>query len=304
MTASTRSAGNPFAKHAPPPPHVELEPGTTLGRYRIGEEMGRGSYAVVYQGRDTCLQRDVALKTMPGCLHPITLDEARLLCRIQHRHVVTIHDCVRDGDVEALVLELVSGASLSALARQGPLPAGDVVEIGAQLAAGLGALHSAGVLHRDIKPANLRLTADGALKILDLGVGCRLTAGAPMACATAPVAGTIPYMSPERLQGSCGDARSDLWSAGAVLFELATGRRVVDGLSETGQDRFVRDGQFPDPWRLASSLPYPLAEVVARSLAPDPAGRYQSAQELLDDLLRISPRIAARTELATMAAFA
>lgn len=301
MTASTRSAGNPFANHAPPPPHVELEPGTRLGRYRVGEEVGRGSYAVVYQGRDTWLERDVALKAMPESLHRSTLEEARLLCRVQHRHVVTIHDVVRDGLVDALVLELVGGASLGVRVRQGPLPPGEVVEIGAQLAAGLDALHSAGVLHRDIKPANLRLTADGVLKILDLGVGCCLTAGARTACATAPVAGTIPYMSPERLQGSCGDARSDLWSAGAVLFELATGRRVVDGLSGSAQDRFVRDGHFPDPWRLASTLPHPLGTVVARSLAPDPRERYQSAQDLLDDLLRIDTPIATHAEVLALA---
>jgi serine/threonine protein kinase len=203
--------------------------------------------------------------------------------------VVTFHDIVRQGDIDALVLELVAGRSLSLLARQGPLPAGEVAALGVHLAAGLGALHAAGILHRDIKPANLRMAVDGFLKILDLGVGCRLTPdGSGPSCATAPVIGTIPYMSPERLQGECGDARSDLWSAGAVLFELATGRRVVDGLSRSAQERFVHDGRFPDPRRITSPLPYPLGEVIARSLAPDPHDRYQSAHELLADLSQVA----------------
>jgi serine/threonine protein kinase len=288
MTASTRSSGVHSAIEPPPPRHVELPPGTRLGRYVVGEEIGRGSYAVVYHGTDTALDREVALKTMPRSARDLLLHEARLLCRIGHRHVVRLDDVVSGEGIEALVLELVTGSSLTAVVRRGPLDCGDVAVLGAQLAAGLAALHAADVIHRDIKPANLRLTAGGDLKILDLGIGCRLTSDRlPDTCAQAPAAGTIPYMAPERLQGNCGDTRSDLWSAGAVMFELLTGSRAQDRLSATARERYVRDGLVPEPWRLTSSLlPSPLAAIVARLLEPDPDRRYQSAQELEDALSR------------------
>jgi serine/threonine-protein kinase len=285
MTASTRSAYARSAVEPLPPTHVELPAGALVGRYQVGEEIGRGSYAVVYRAIDRSLNREVALKTMPCAAHDLLLNEARLLCRIQHHHVVTLHDVVSHDGVEALVLELVAGSSLSAVVRRGRLDGDTVVALGAQLAAGLAALHAAGVIHRDIKPANLRLTADDELKILDLGVGCRVTSdGSRDTCTRARAAGTIPYMSPERLKGHGGDARSDLWSAGAVLFELATGRRVADGRSGT--------------------VPYPLADIVARLLAPDPDRRYQSALELLDDLSHVRTAVDPQTIGLSMAAVA
>jgi serine/threonine-protein kinase len=303
MTASTCSTGQPIVS-SPPPPHVELEPGTRLGRYRLSEEIGRGSYAVVYQGRDTRLERDVALKAVNLGSETMTAREAQLLARIEHRHVVAIHDIVREGEVEALVLELVNGPSLSVLARRGAMPPEEVIGIGAQLAAGLEALHEAGVVHRDIKPSNLRLTADGVLKILDLGVACCPGCGVlPIACLTGGV-GTVPYMSPERLQGARGDAQSDLWSAGAVLFELATGRRMVDVLSHAARQQFLNGGSFPDSWRLTPALPPPLMQIVARALEPDLSARYQSARELGRDLARLTeaaPSIAAASGMAAVA---
>jgi serine/threonine protein kinase len=261
--------------------YAELPEGTPLGRFRVGPEIGRGSFAVVYRATDPWLGREVALKVLARHGQddrPAAGREAGLLSRVHSPHVVTVFDLVRDGEWEAVVLELVTGPTVDVICRDGPLPPSDVGRIGEQLAEGLDVLHGAGIVHGDIKPTNLRLSASGVLKILDLGVSRDMAADAESPCRV--VAGTPAYMAPERLRGACGDARSDIWSAGAVLFELATGRCAVDDLSDSSRSAFIREGIFPDPQRLTRGIARPLRDVVAAAMAPEPGRRLQNAREL------------------------
>ena len=271
---------------------IELVEGSSIGRFRIGTEIGRGGYAAVYRAFDPWLERNVAVKvtmrTKPTSRRKVVWSEARALACVNHPHVVTLFDMVQERDREVLVMELVDGASLSELSRHSPLDSSTVAALGVQLADGLEAIHAAGLVHGDIKPANVRLTTDGVLKILDLGVA--VVAGGATADARAPrsLAGTVSYMSPERLQGTGGDARGDIWSAGAVLFELATGRRAVDTLTSSTLVRFVCQGIFPERWNLASRMATPLADVIERAMAPNPDARFQSARELGEALERVA----------------
>jgi eukaryotic-like serine/threonine-protein kinase len=216
---------------------MRLSIGQKLGRYRIDEEIGAGGMGVVYRAYDEQLERSLAIKV----LSPGTLDndaarkrfrnEARMLSRRNHPSIQTIHDFDTLDGTDFLVSELVPGQSLDTRAASGPLSEKEVIRIGVQLAQGLAAAHEAGILHRDLKPANLRLTPDGHLKILDFGLAMlhretllQLSTTLSMSDAPTAVAGTLPYMSPEQLLADKIDERSDVYSAGVTLFELATGR--------------------------------------------------------------------------------
>jgi len=213
--------------------------GRALSTYRIVEKLGAGGMGEVYLARDERLGRDVALKILPeGRLSDEGArsrfrKEAQALLRLSHPHVATLFDYGSAEGVDYLVMERVGGRTLDVVLREGPLPEKEVVRLGAQLARGLSAAHEAGVVHRDLKPSNLGLTADGLLKVLDFGVarllGEALPAGSGDATATETGAGQVvgspPYLSPEQLVGKEADARSDVYSAGACLYELATGRR-------------------------------------------------------------------------------
>jgi serine/threonine protein kinase len=262
--------------------------GRVIGRFLAGPEIGRGGHGIVYEGSDLWLERPVALKTIvpreAGGEVTTARREARLLARVADPHVVGLFDFISLPEADVLVMELVTGPSLHVLAPGSALLSGRVEALGAQLADGLRALHDAGVVHGDIKPANLRLSARGVLKILDLGVahstnGGALSGEAPTG--SRMIAGTIPYMSPEQLQGCEPDVRSDIWSAGAVLFELATGQRAVDTMTPASQLRFIREGLFPSPREIRPNISGPLADVIVRAMAPDPLQRFQSARELL-----------------------
>ena len=281
--------------HEPAPKRCksfELAEGSSVGRFRIGAEIGRGGYATVYRAFDPWLERHVAvkvtMKSQPVSKRKTTWSEARALACVNHPHVVTLFDMVQERDREVLVMELVDGASLSELSRHSPLNSSTVAALGIQLAEGLEAIHAAGLVHGDIKPANLRLTSDGVLKILDLGVAVVASNATTDSKSPRSLAGTVSYMSPERLQGTGSDARGDIWSAGAVLFELATGRRAVDTLTSSSLVRFVCQGIFPERWHLASKMATPLARVIERAMAPDPAARFQTARELGEALERVA----------------
>jgi serine/threonine protein kinase len=211
--------------------------GEHLGRYRIEEQIGAGGMGVVYRAYDEKLQRRLAIKVItPGALNDDAArkrfrNEALILSRLNHPSIQTIHDFDSFEGHDYLVSELVSGTSLDVRVRAGAIPEKEVVQLGIQLAQGLAAAHAAGVLHRDLKPSNLHVTSDGLLKILDFGLATLsreavLTLSVTQTIETAPtgVAGTLPYMSPEQLLGEPVDERSDVYSAGVVLFEFATAR--------------------------------------------------------------------------------
>ena len=270
--------------------------GEKLSRYDIVEQLGAGGMGVVYRARDERLQRDVALKVLPA--EAVSDDEARRrlqqearsLAQLSHENIAALYDFDSDGGVDFLVMEYVSGAPLSDAPRE-PRTEHEVAALGVQLTEGLSAAHDRALIHRDIKPANLMLTPAGRLKILDFGLAKLLPSseGASDALtATQGVAGTLPYMSPEHLRGKEVDARTDIWAAGAVLYELATGERPFRANTAASlSDAILHDA--PEPPRARNrALSVGLEAIILKCLQKDGAARYQSARELGDDLRRIS----------------
>ena len=274
--------------------------GQRFGRYRIEEEIGAGGMGVVYRAYDEKLQRELAIKVLvPGALHDETArkrfrNEARVLSRLNHPAIQTIHDFDNFDGHDYLVSELVPGVSLDTRLQTGALAEKEVVHLGFQLAQGLEAAHSAGVLHRDLKPANLRVRFDGRLKILDFGLATlsreavlTLSTTQTMAIAPSGIAGTLPYMSPEQLLGDEVDHRSDIYSAGVVLFELATQRLPFSDSLVPKLTNAILHQAPPPPRSLAPKLSIEFERIVLKCLEKDPELRYQSAKELATDLRRL-----------------
>src|SRR5436190_4695147 len=213
--------------------------GQTLGHYRILEQIGAGGMGVVYRARDEHLERDVAVKVLPpGALTDDASRkrfrrEALMLAKLNHPHVETVYEFGSYYETDFLVTEYIPGTTLDAKLTGRGLTEKEVVQLATQLAAGLAAAHQQGVVHRDLKPGNLRVAPDGQLKILDFGLA-RLSGPEAEIARTVSlsesqeITGTLPYMAPEQLRGETTDARSDIWAAGAVLYEMAVGKRPFE----------------------------------------------------------------------------
>jgi eukaryotic-like serine/threonine-protein kinase len=279
---------------------MRISIGQKLGRYRIEEEIGAGGMGVVYRAYDEKLERDLAIKV----LSPGTLDneaarkrfrnEARMLSRLNHPAIQTIHDFDTVDGTDILVSELAPGQSLDARLASSSLPEKEVVQIGIQLAQGLAAAHDAGILHRDLKPANLRVTPDGHLKILDFGLATlrpeallQLSTTISMSDAPTGVAGTLPYMSPEQLLADKIDERSDIYSAGVTFFELSTSRLPFNDPLVTKLTNSILHSPAPSLTSLVPTVSPELDRIVLKCLEKDPELRYQSAKELAADLKRM-----------------
>src|SRR5579862_5007680 len=264
-----------------------------LGHYRILSELGKGGMGVVYRARDEQLNRDVAIKVLPaGTLADAAArkrfrQEALALAKLNHPNIEIIFEFNSQDDVDFLAMELIPGESLHEKLKSGPLAERDVTRLAFQLAEGLTAAHESGVIHRDLKPANLFLTPDGRLKILDFGLaklvhpdaGVDVTRSLSTDGGTT-ISGTVPYMSPEQLRGQPADPRSDIYAAGAVLYEMSTGKRPFPQTNGAELMTAILTGA-PTPLRSVNSGVSPgFASVVTKALARDPAARFQSATEL------------------------
>jgi eukaryotic-like serine/threonine-protein kinase len=270
---------------------------TTLGHYRVIEPIGSGGMGAVYLARDERLERDVAIKVLSG-VGPID-DEARrrfrkealALSKLNHPHVATIHDFDTFDDQDVLVMEHIPGRDLADVVRDGPLPEAEIVRIGQQLLSALEAAHARHIIHRDLKPGNVRLTTDGRVKVLDFGLAQALAVGgdATTASLSAPgFAGTLPYMAPEQVRGDAVDARTDIYGAGAVLYEMATGTRVHPGLTGPRLLGAILE-ELPLPARgLNPRISPALEAILCKALDRDPRLRYQSAREMSVDLERLA----------------
>jgi tetratricopeptide (TPR) repeat protein len=262
-----------------------------LGHYRVIEMVGAGGMGTVYRAHDTQLDRDVALKV----LHSGTLsdaarkqfrDEALALAKLNHPNIETVFEFNTQDGIDFLAMELVPGAPLSAKLRKGALIEKEIVHQGIQLAEGLAAAHEQGIVHRDLKPGNLFITPNGRLKILDFGLAKLVdpNRNIDFTQTSTPEAGigsgTLPYMAPEQLCGQPADARSDIYSAGTVLYEMATGQRPFGQQQALHLISAILQTQPAPPSSINRSVSAGLEAVISRALEKDPARRYQTAREL------------------------
>jgi serine/threonine protein kinase len=274
---------------APPAPAAEKEDALTrIGRYELLEKIGRGGMGVVYRGKDTTIGRPVAVKMLISDIDVSDetrqrfFREARSAGQLAHRNIITIYDFGEEGGRAYIVMELLTGESLTALLARGvKVPLEQQVEIMMRVSEGLAFAHSRGIVHRDIKPANLFVTADGQVKILDFGVA-RIASS--KLTRSGLLVGTPDYMSPEQVMGMVVDQRSDVFSAGAVFYQLLTGRKPFAAKRLPDVLNRVRL-EAPEAITEAEA-PADLTAIVMKALEKDPAQRYQRAIEMLASLTR------------------
>jgi serine/threonine protein kinase/Tol biopolymer transport system component len=283
-------------------PVAGLAPGTRLGRFEIVDSLGSGGMGEVYRGRDTRLDRPVAIKVLAADLAGEVRGgerlerEARLISMLTHPHVCTLYDVgaaqVDGSDVRFLVMELLDGETLAARLRRGPLPIAQALSVAIEIVEALVAAHGLGIVHRDLKPGNVVLTKSG-VKLLDFGLA-RLRPRVPndqQAASTrepltakGALVGTLPYMAPEQLRGEETDARADLFAFGAVLYETITGARAFAADSQAGLIAAILEHE-PAPLTSRQPLAPPALErLVAACLAKNPDERWQTARDLLREL--------------------
>jgi eukaryotic-like serine/threonine-protein kinase len=279
---------------------VTLRSGTRLGPYEILGAIGAGGMGEVYRARDTRLDRSVAIKVLPAELagDPERLArfarEAKAVAALSHPNIVAIHDFRDEGGTTFAVTELLLGHTLRERLGDGPLPVQKAIDCTVQIAHGLAAAHQRGIVHRDLKPENLFLCADGQVKILDFGLAKitpapdseTLVQGEPVARGTDPglILGTVGYMSPEQVRGLPADQRSDLFSLGAILYEMLAGRRAFNGATAADVMSAILREEPPELAAVRPGVPRELERLVRHCLEKSPELRLQAAQDLAFDL--------------------
>jgi len=268
-----------------------------VGHYAIGAKIGEGGMGAVYEAEDTKLRRRIALKVLPRDLSGdadrlLRFErEARAVARLNHPNIVTLHSVEHAGGLHFLTMELVTGGTLADVIPAGGLPVDRILDLGLSLADAMIYAHDHGIVHRDLKPGNVVLDDGGRPKILDFSLAkiLRDRSGEDQAARDAITAkgfvfGTVSYMAPEQIKGEAVDHRADLYSLGAMLFEMSTGRRPFAGESIADIASAVLRDPVPSPTALRADLPVALDRIVRRCLEKDPERRYPSAEALRDDL--------------------
>jgi serine/threonine-protein kinase len=289
--------------------------GRTLSRYRLLERVGAGSMGVVYRAHDERLGRDVAIKVLPDSALPDDSarkrfrQEALALSRLNHANIETALDFDNDGGTDFLVTEFVPGHSLEQRLEQGPLEEAEVIAIGVQIAEALEAAHEQGVIHRDLKPSNVVLTPKGQIKLLDFGLArLRDVTGESAATVSAPqgggFVGTLAYGAPELFGGNSASARSDVYSLGVVLFELATGRRPHEETLIPSLIYSIVHSPAPSPRAIRAGLSESFSRLVMAAMEKDPGRRTRTARLVADQLRGGSGRLPAPAELQPIRAVA
>ena len=276
--------------------------GQTISHYRITSRLGSGGMGVVYRADDLRLERPVALKFLPDevshdllALHRLQR-EARAASALTHPNIRTIYHLDEHDGHRFIVMELLEGRTLEDILTEGPMPSRALLEVAVQVAAALEAAHAKGIVHRDIKPANVFLTTDGVVKVMDFGLAARESACTGLTASTHLTAagttlGTTAYMSPEQVRGEPTDARSDLFSLGVMLYEMATGRLPFAGATIGLVFEAILNRPAVPPREHVASVDADLENLILRSLQKDPALRHQSATEVLTDLRQIRQRL-------------
>ncbi len=294
---------------------MSLNPGTRLGPYEILSPLGSGGMGEVYRARDHKLGREVAVKVLPAGVseNPEALArferEARAVAMLSHPNILSIFDFgVHEGTSYA-VMELLEGETLRSRVSAGALPARKAVDYGVQIAQGLAAAHEKGIAHRDLKPENVFVTEDGRVKILDFGLAAPLASAPGVGDTRSPtvqrhtepgtVLGTVGYMSPEQVRGQPADARSDIFSFGAVLYEMLTGRRAFARETAAETMTAILKEDPPEPAPSEAPVSAALDRIARHCLEKSPVERFQSARDIAFDLNALSNLSGTTTEAIT-----
>ena len=284
-----------------------MQIGSIIGAYQVIAKLGEGGMGEVYRARDPRLQRDVAIKVLPS---GVAADadrlarftrEAQLLASLNHPHIAHVYGVEHDSTTRALVMELVEGPTLADRIADGPIPLDEALAIAGQIAEALDAAHERGIIHRDLKPANIKLTADGAVKVLDFGLAKALgtgeasgpdrSGGEPLNAPTITtpamtqagiILGTAAYMSPEQARGKPVDKRSDIWAFGVVVYEMLTGRRLFAG--ETVSDTIAEVLKGEIDWQALPAGTPGVRRVLERALQRDPRKRLRDIGDAIAEL--------------------
>jgi serine/threonine protein kinase/Tol biopolymer transport system component len=279
-----------------------LEPGTLHGAYRIEEWIGAGAMGEVYRATDLNLGRDVALKMLPPAFarDPDRVSrfhrEAQLLAALNHPHIAQIHGLETIYGVATLVMEMVEGVTLAERLSQAPIAIDEALSIASQLADALDTAHQQGIIHRDLKPANIKLTPEGAVKVLDFGLAKAIEASPALSPKVRPgaaspstrqgvILGTVAYMAPEQARGKKVDKRADIWAFGAVVFEMLSGRHAFAGESLADTLAAVLDRE-PDWKRLPANVPAGIRQWLQRCLEKNPRHRTRDIGDVWLELER------------------
>ncbi len=285
--------------------------GSSITHYQVLKLLGKGGMEEAWRARDTRLNREVALKVLPEAFANSAerlarfQREAQVLASLNHPNIALIYDLVECEGKQVLVLELVEGESLADKLKDGALALAETLRISLQIAEALHAAHKKGIIHRDLKPANIKVTSEGQVKVLDFGLAKQShsrseetdsLAATLMESMTAAgtIVGTPAYMSPEQAVGEPADARSDIFSFGAVLYEMLTGKRPFSGNTMTALLQAVLTSNPTSPKRLRSETPVELDAMVMRALRKEREQRQQSMQQLCSELSRLSARASAQ----------
>jgi len=279
---------------------MPLTPGKVIGPYEVIEKAGAGGMGEVFKAKDTRLDRMVAIKVLPAsvAMNPDLRQrferEAKTISSLNHPNICTLYDIGHVEDTDYLVMEFIEGETLSERVKRGPMPMEELLPVAGQIADALDKAHGKGLVHRDLKPANVMLTASGA-KLLDFGLaklqisdgqveGAQgITQTTPLT-GTGTILGTIQYMAPEQLEGKEADARSDIFAFGALLYEMATGKKAFEGPSQASLIAGILEREPMSLTSINPMAPPAFERLVKKCLSKDPESRWQSARDLADEL--------------------